>query len=99
MLSILFRLFTAPLADLTTLNTLISNTTHHFQYFEYLRVYDYANGYMALCDFRNINLLDFASKVNPVELRQIITTIVVSIILSRFDKKKVLSVLCCPTLQ
>lgn len=53
----------------------------HFQYFEYLKVRDYANGYITVSDFRNLNMLKLASKMNPVELHQTMTAIVVSVVL------------------
>ncbi|XP_013143051.1 PREDICTED: uncharacterized protein LOC106106935 [Papilio polytes] len=37
---------------------------------EYLKVHDYLNGFLVFTDFTEINLMDFITKLNPIELRQ-----------------------------
>ncbi|XP_013167580.1 PREDICTED: retinaldehyde-binding protein 1-like [Papilio xuthus] len=40
---------------------------------EYLKVHDYLNGFLVFTDFNEINLMDFVTKLNPIELRQALT--------------------------
>ncbi|XP_014363128.2 uncharacterized protein LOC106714568 [Papilio machaon] len=40
---------------------------------EYLKVHDYLNGFVVFTDFTEINLMDFVTKLNPIELRQALT--------------------------
>ncbi|XP_026314173.1 alpha-tocopherol transfer protein-like [Hyposmocoma kahamanoa] len=44
--------------------------------FEYLRAHDYANGYITLCDYRGLNVLEFVSNVSITEMRKVTTTMV-----------------------
>ncbi|XP_026314288.1 alpha-tocopherol transfer protein-like [Hyposmocoma kahamanoa] len=45
-------------------------------YFDYLRVHDYVNGYIIFNDYKDVNILEFASKINILELGHIATTII-----------------------
>ncbi|CAH2052274.1 unnamed protein product, partial [Iphiclides podalirius] len=37
---------------------------------EYLKLHDYINGFLVLVDFREINIMDLVTKINPVQLQQ-----------------------------
>nr|ATY51911.1 CTD22 [Heliconius melpomene] len=37
---------------------------------EYLKIHDYLSGFMIIIDYSDVNLMDYVSKINPVELRQ-----------------------------
>ncbi|KPJ21553.1 hypothetical protein RR48_00744 [Papilio machaon] len=45
---------------------------------EYLKVHDYLNGFVVFMDFTDINLMDFVTKLNPIELRQALAIFMVS---------------------
>lgn len=53
-----------------------------FQILEYIRAYDYSNGYVAIFDYRDISLLDFVAQINLTELRQFIGYCMVSLAFS-----------------
>ncbi|KAJ8711046.1 hypothetical protein PYW07_008288 [Mythimna separata] len=43
---------------------------------EYIKAHDYVNGFIGIFDFRDINLFDLISKLNPVELQQCATIVI-----------------------
>ncbi|KAJ8712712.1 hypothetical protein PYW08_008016 [Mythimna loreyi] len=54
-----------------------------FQYFqyaviinEYAKAHDYVSGYIGIYDFRDVNIFDLVSKLNPVELQQCASIII-----------------------
>lgn len=50
----------------------------NFQMSEYLKNNDYNTGFILVLDYRNINILNFVTKISPVDLRQIVMLITVS---------------------
>ncbi|CAG4932545.1 unnamed protein product [Colias eurytheme] len=60
----------------------LSNITNFFKYTfmiaEYEKATDYVAGIHLTVDFSEINLMDLLSKLNPVELKQVITTFIVA---------------------
>ncbi|XP_047999411.1 uncharacterized protein LOC125236595 isoform X2 [Leguminivora glycinivorella] len=40
---------------------------------EYMKLYDYTKGYHVICDFRDANVLDLVTKIDLVDLRNIMT--------------------------
>ena len=51
----------------------------YLQLCEYIRINDYSNGLVVAIDFRNANILTFLTKCTPMEFRQVITLMTVSI--------------------
>ncbi|CAK1590215.1 unnamed protein product [Parnassius mnemosyne] len=37
---------------------------------DYLKLHDYPNGFLVIADFRGLNIMDFVTKLNPIEIRQ-----------------------------
>lgn len=44
-------------------------------YFEYMKMHDYSNGCVFICDYRHINVMDVVTRFNLIELKQFATII------------------------
>lgn len=49
-----------------------------FQFCEYIKANDYANGFIAIEDLRDANLMEILTKINLVEFQQFLAILVVS---------------------